>query len=101
MSPKEVLDSISNRNEHVVELAKFLGKGRKLKLFEAVYAGKRAAKPVSVLAKQLGWTPKAVLTVGKQLVDAHAFSQAKLKGETNLHLSVILCRSRRCSSVCG
>jgi CHAT domain len=80
MSPASVTDSLSNRKEHVVELAELLGKGRKRALFAAVYKGKKQTKTVKELAESLGLDEKAILTIGGPLVAAHAFNQIKING---------------------
>lgn len=80
MTPIPVADSLSNREEHIVELARRIGKGRKRDLFAAVYKGAKQAKTVTELAKTLGLTEMQVLQAGVELVNAHAIDQTKVKG---------------------
>jgi hypothetical protein len=77
MTQTAVTDVLANSDEYVVALAKLLGKGRKLDLFRAVYAGRADRKQVSDLATQLGAPLKTVLNAGKTLVDAHTIGQVR------------------------
>jgi len=82
MVPTAVTDVLANQNDYVAAIARLLGRGRKLDLFKAVYAGKSERKSVLDIAAKLGISSKAVLEAGKPLVDAHAIGQAGTHGET-------------------
>lgn len=77
MTQTAVTDVLANSDEYVVALARLLGKGTKLDLFRAIYAGRSEHKLVSELATQLGAPAKTVLNAGKKLVDAHAIGQVR------------------------
>lgn len=80
MNPIAVADSLSNREEHIVELATRIGRGQKKQVFDAVYKGKKQTKTVSDLASATGLTEKQVLDAGTKLVAAHAVGQTKVNG---------------------
>lgn len=80
MSPQAVTDSLSNRDEHVVELAKRIGKGHKRTVFAEVYRGQRQQKSASEIAEATGLSEIQVWKAGVALVDAHAVTQVTIKG---------------------
>jgi hypothetical protein len=79
MSPLPVADSLSNRDEHIAELAKRIGKGHKRTVFAEVYRGKRQQKSVAEISEATGLSEKQVLNAGVQLVAAHAVEQVTIK----------------------
>lgn len=80
MTPVPVTDSLSNREEHIVELAKRVGKGQRRAVFAEVYRGKKQQKSVSEIAAATKLTEKQVLNAGGALVAAHAIDQVSIKG---------------------
>lgn len=80
MSPLPVTDSLSNREEHIVELAKRIGKGHKRTVFAEVYRGQKQQKSVAEISKATGLSEVQVLKAGVELVAAHAVTQIAMKG---------------------
>lgn len=80
MSPLPVTDSLSNRDEHIVELAKRIGKGHKRTVFAEVYRGQKQQKSVGEISEATGLSEVQVLKAGVELVAAHAVVQTKIKG---------------------
>ena len=80
MSPLPVTDSLSNREEHIVELAKRIGKGHKRTVFAEVYRGQKQQKSAGEISKATGLTEIQVLKAGVELVAAHAVTQTTIKG---------------------
>lgn len=80
MSPLPVTDSLSNREEHIAELAKRIGKGHKRAVFAEVYRGKKRQKSVIEIAAATALSEKQVLDAGAKLVAAHAIDQVTIGG---------------------
>ncbi|MEL0155811.1 hypothetical protein [Sphingopyxis sp.] len=80
MSPISVADSLSNREEHIVELARTIGKGHKRSVFEEVYRGQKQTKTVAEISQATGLSEIQVLKAGVALVAAHAISQISVRG---------------------
>lgn len=80
MSPVAVTDSLANRPEYVVTLARLIGGGRKKAIFAAVYEGKRGTKTVTEIAEKLNLTEKQVLDTGIALVHGQAIGQIAVGG---------------------
>lgn len=80
MSPLSVTDSLSNREEHIVELARRIGRGQKRDVFAEVYRGQKQAKAAGEIALALNLTEVQVLKAGVDLVAAHAIGQTLIKG---------------------
>lgn len=79
-----VTDAISNRNEHLIEAVKAIGRADSLKhrVFEAVYYHKKRAKTVAEIAVITGLERKQVLQAGGALKKAGIVRQERLKGDT-------------------
>ncbi len=78
--PVAVADSLSNRPEHIVELARIIGKGQKRQVFAEVYRGQKQTKSVAEIAAATGLSEVQVLKAGTALVAAHAITQTKIDG---------------------
>ena len=83
MTPLPVTDSLSNREEHVAELAKRIGKGHKRTVFAEVYRGQKQQKSVAEISKATGLSDVQVLKAGVELVAAHAVAQVTIKGRVD------------------
>lgn len=80
---QRVSDPASNRNEHIENAAKAIGRSeQKRKVFEAIHHGKKARKAVAEIAQMTNLTEKQVLNVAKPLVKKEVFEQERDKGTT-------------------
>jgi hypothetical protein len=84
LSAAPVYDALSNRNEHIVEAVKAIGRfgGLKCKLFEAVYYHKKRIKTVAELATMTGLTRMQVLQSAGALKKAGIMGQTRKDGDT-------------------
>lgn len=79
-----VTDAISNRNEHLIEAVRAIGRVGSLKhrVFEAIYYHKKRTKTVAEIAAATGLDRKQVLQAGGALKKAGIVRQDRLKGDT-------------------
>jgi hypothetical protein len=76
-----VTDAISNRNEHIEDAVRAIGRSKaRLDVFTAVYRGRKAIKSVSEIAASEGMTTKQVLEAGIVLARAGLVTASK-RGE--------------------
>ncbi|NGX94300.1 MAG: hypothetical protein G4V63_03385, partial [Candidatus Afipia apatlaquensis] len=70
-------------DDQIVNAAKIIGKSaQRQELFRRVYFGKKRLKLVRDIAKAMGLSEKAVLTVGRKLADNHVITQHKVGNGT-------------------
>jgi hypothetical protein len=79
-----VTDSLSNRNEHLFEAAKSIGRygGLKWKVFEAIYYHKKRVKTVAEIVQMTGLSRMQVLQSAGALKKAGVVGQAQKGGDT-------------------
>lgn len=79
-----VSDALSNRNEHLVEAARAIGRagGHKHRVFEAIYYHKKRTKTVADLTQATGLTRMQVLKSAGALKKAGIVKQDRVKGDT-------------------
>lgn len=78
-----VTDARSNPNDQIAHAATVLGRsGNRMRVFKAIFTGKKKAKLVAELMAVTGFDRKQVLKEGKTLADNHIVSQIKLGNET-------------------
>lgn len=84
MSDFPVTDAISNRNEHLVEAVKAIGRygGLKHRVFEAIYYHKKRTKTVAEIAEATGLTRMQVLQSAGSLKKAGLIKQDRKDGDT-------------------
>jgi hypothetical protein len=82
--PTPVSDSRSNKHEQVAHAAEVLQNApNRLRVFEAIYRGKKAVKSRSDLEAATGLDNKQVLNAAKALVDNQLVSQEKKDGQAS------------------
>lgn len=81
MATIQVRDHLSNTPEHIEELARALGKGQRLSMFQALYRGKKRVKTVTELMQATGLSHVRVLQLAGELADRGFVEQEKVKGE--------------------
>lgn len=78
-----VSDSRSNKHEQVAHAAEVLANApNRIKVFEAIYRGKRTVKTRSEIESATGLDNKQVLNAAKALVDNQLVTQEKKDGQT-------------------
>jgi hypothetical protein len=78
-----VSDSRSNKHEQVAHAAEVLANApNRIKVFEAIYRGKRAVKTRAEIEGATGLNNKQVLNAAKALVDNQLVSQERKDGQT-------------------
>lgn len=79
-----VTDAISNRNEHLIEAVRAIGRagGLKHQVFEAIYYHKKRAKTVGEIASATGLTRMQVLQSAGALKKAGIVKQDRVNGDT-------------------
>jgi CHAT domain len=83
MSAIRVTDALSNRNEHLVEAVRAIGKPgtRKYRVFEAIYYHKKRIKTVSEIEQMTGLSRMQILQAGGELKKSGIVDQCT-KSET-------------------
>ncbi len=78
-----VSDARSNSNDQVAHAVKVLGKSlQRLKVFKAIYRGKKTIKFVYEISQATGMTKKRVLDEGRILADNDIVKQIRRAGQT-------------------
>lgn len=78
-----VTDARSNANDQIAHAARVLGKSKyRIRVFKAIYGGKKVAKTVTAVMSSTALSRKQVLTAGKALANNNIVSQIKRNGET-------------------
>jgi hypothetical protein len=78
-----VSDARSNPHDQIAHAVETLGRSQaRLKVFQAIYRGKKRAKSVNEIADMTGLSRVRVLQEGKRLADNHLVSQLRLAGIT-------------------
>lgn len=82
--PTQVSDARSNKNEQVAHAAEVLQHApNRLRVFEAIYRGKKAVKMRSELQDVTGLSNKQVLNAAKSLVDNQLVTQERSDGQAS------------------
>ena len=83
MQAAPVSDLGSNAPENILHAATAIGRSKdRLKVFDAVYKGKKRIKTVSEISSSTGLKRKRVLEEGVKLASNHIVTQKKVDGET-------------------
>lgn len=80
MNALAVTDSLSNRNEHIEELAKLIGRGRKRELFALIYSRQKQRWTVKEVAAALKLAEKNASALAVTLAAGGALHQDKAGG---------------------
>lgn len=83
MSIRDVTDVRSNLNDQIAHAVRILGRSKhRLKLFEAIYEGKKQIKTQTELRQKSGLSKIRILQEGKKLSANHIVEAIKVDGET-------------------